>query len=190
MSLADTRLASAVKRANQRLRELEKQGLTNESVAYQRTRKDLIDKKSYASSTKSGEVKFRTDISKLSSSEKRQLKKHVETFLGAKTSTVKGTKSTIKKQYEKFKETTGFTGSMADFGMLWREQKWKAIVDTYGASEAINMVNYVQSVYGIGMELAVDEIYENLGASVNEIYNSIGDKYNSELEFVNSENEE
>lgn len=94
-------IASNAKRANQRLREMERAGLETLSPAYQEVKglfylQDIIDETDIFSLTKNGQIKFRTDISRVAreSPEKlRLLQQRLESFLNARTSTVKGIKS-------------------------------------------------------------------------------------------------
>ena len=67
-----TKVANEAKRANTRLRAIEKANLTNTS-AYENVRRMGFDDSKYISYTKNGEIKFRTDVSKMSESE---LKEH------------------------------------------------------------------------------------------------------------------
>lgn len=95
-----TQIAMNSKRANQRLREMEKQGVTDLSRPYQQIvgmfyLQDIVEGTDIFSRTKSGQIKFRTDISRMmkESPEKVQLlKERLESFLKTETSTVKGLK--------------------------------------------------------------------------------------------------
>ena len=95
-------IASEAKRANQRLRELEKQGMAAESPDYQQIRglffsMDIVDGTDILSTTKSGEIKFRTDVRRIAKESPEKLKlleTRLEEFLGGRESTVKGVKKT------------------------------------------------------------------------------------------------
>ena len=99
-SAADVKLTQDVKRANQRLRELEKQGMEN-SPAYQAVERLVLSGDPATTTgthrTKTGEaetvIKFNTDIRHMSYSERRHLETEVERFLNAETSTTKGYKN-------------------------------------------------------------------------------------------------
>lgn len=105
LSVRETKLASAVKRANQRLRELEKHGkVKKESSAYESIREKAKKGAEYLGKTNKGQLKFRTDISKMTSNQKRKLEEEVQKFLSAKTSTVKGIKKSRKKGFETVKK--------------------------------------------------------------------------------------
>lgn len=96
LSIQDVELASMAKRANQRLRELEKQGLTN-SPAYTYIERMRFRQDPALGETKHGEVKFRTDISRLSADDKTNLKNMIKAFLNAETSTTKGARAVAKR---------------------------------------------------------------------------------------------
>lgn len=92
-------LDTLIKRANQRLRELEKQGFTKES-AYTRAQLWSSKQAPFMTVTKRGKVKFRTDVQRLYKSNKEafyDLRSKVKDFLNYKTSTVKGTKAKYSK---------------------------------------------------------------------------------------------
>ena len=111
-------IASEAKRANQRLRELEKKGMAEESRAYQELRgmffsADLIEGTDIFSKTKTGEMKFRTDIRRVAKESPEKLKlleTRLSQFLSAPTSTVKGIRAErerIKKIKDNFKKKFG-----------------------------------------------------------------------------------
>lgn len=99
------------KRANQRLREIEKQGITGASNAYQYLRMKAFDEVSWLTvQTKGknvGKMKFNTNFRRMSDKEIQSELKKIREFLGAKTSTTKGVRSRISKQTEAFNEKTG-----------------------------------------------------------------------------------
>lgn len=106
------RVRQLVKRANQRLTEIEKRGLSGQSRAYEYVSSELpnryfltqvIEKKS----TGRAGLKFRTNIGSLKKSEVEQIKTAVESFLSAKTSTTTGIQDVQKKAIQSFKEQFG-----------------------------------------------------------------------------------
>lgn len=104
-SQEDIELTQQVKRANQRLRELEQQDLAN-SPAYK-----YIERLAFANDpamawTKHGEIKFSTNIRSMTEVERAHLRQKVEGFLNAETSTVKGVKKVHDKMVSKYKEAT------------------------------------------------------------------------------------
>ena len=134
------RVRQLVKRANQRLTEIEKRGMSGQSRAYEYVSSELpnryfltqvVNKKS----TGRAGLKFRTNIGSLKTSEVEQIKTAVESFLSAKTSTISGihdvqerSKKVFKEQYgeETYKqfEKQGFENFMS--GEIWKKayNKW------------------------------------------------------------------
>lgn len=105
LTAEEVKLAGLAKRANQRLRQIEKDNQKQYSAAYEDTvamyTNQLIQDDIHTMSlTKHGEVKFRTDISKMTAEEKSVLAANLESFLTAPTSGAKG----IKKRREKLQE--------------------------------------------------------------------------------------
>ena len=106
------RVRQLVKRANQRITEIEKRGMSGQSRAYEYISSELpnryfltqvIKKKS----TGRAGLKFRTNIGSLKKSEVEQIKTAVESFLSAKTSTLIGIQDVQKKAIKSFKEQFG-----------------------------------------------------------------------------------
>lgn len=116
------KLTSDVKRANQRLRELEKQGLTDFSKAYSdlfglAVQEGIDGGGGITGRTKKGQAKFRTDIAKVAKYPDllKQLKKAVESFLSAPESGLlkpRAERERAKKMQENFenKYGSGFSG--------------------------------------------------------------------------------
>lgn len=105
LTTEEVKLAGLAKKANQRLRQIEKDNQKQYSAAYEDTvamyTNQLIQDDIHTMSlTKHGEVKFRTDIGKMTAEEKSVLAANLESFLTAPTSGAKG----IKKRREKLKE--------------------------------------------------------------------------------------
>lgn len=158
-----------VKRFNQRLRELEKQGLANSSEAYQyimnKANKNLSgpSKVKMFAYTRSGQIKIRTDLATLKKENKNTYKaliKTVEGFLEAKTSTRTGIIEKNKQTYESFKDTTGFTGSISDFDDLWKNSEFIELVKYYGVSDTIAVVeDLVDQVSGLSIKDIIHEMY-------------------------------
>lgn len=94
-------LRKLVTRANTRLRSLEDKGMTNKSNAYRYIR-DNRTSVIFGTDSK-GRIKFRTDIASLTSDEFASVKREVNKFLEAKTSTPTGIIKSEIKRYETFK---------------------------------------------------------------------------------------
>ena len=157
-----------VKKANQRLRELEKQGLANSSEAYQyimnKANKNLAGKTKVKmfSTTAKGQIKFRTDLATLKKANKNTYKaliKTVEGFIEAKTSTRTGISEKNKQTYESFKNTTGYTGSFSEFDDLWKNTEFIELTKRYGVSDVINMMDEFSEKLHMSEEDIIHEMY-------------------------------
>ena len=98
-----TKVASEAKRANTRLRAIEKANLTKTS-AYENVRRMGFDDSKYIAYTKKGEIKFRTDVSKMSESELKEHQRVIEDFLQSKSSKVGEIKKRRQQAYDKWKK--------------------------------------------------------------------------------------
>ena len=83
-------IADKTRRANRRLRELEKSGFDNSSNAYRYVRTLAYDDRGITSFTSTGKIKFRTDTKKMTEEELKEQLAYLDNFLTAKTSTVGG----------------------------------------------------------------------------------------------------
>ena len=98
-----TKVANEAKKANTRLRAIEKANLTNTS-AYENVRRMGFDDSKNISYTKKGEIKFRTDVSKMTESELKEHKRIIEEFLQSKSSKVGEIKKRRQQAYNKWKK--------------------------------------------------------------------------------------
>lgn len=168
-SEADVKLTQDVKRANQRLRELEKQGMEN-SPAYQAAERLALIGDKAMSVTGKGQIKFNTNIRSLNYNQRRHLEAEVKRFLEAESSTTKGYKKIAeraKEAYEKAarKEAKGEPQGGKNYNEwmdIWKEAITKQYVLLYGSEETFNLiiklydspldydgaVNFMQSHFG------------------------------------------
>lgn len=156
-------LKTEIKRANQRLRQLEKSGKTS-SQAYKSIANKFGMSKSYLTTTKKGEMKFRTDVSKMTKSELKNLSKQTKSFLEMKTSTVKGLKKSQTKGFETVKKKV--IGEMnlteKEYRDLWADNAIQSQKNVLGSDR-------VQQLILKGQEnLTPDEIIERFEKSINE----------------------
>ena len=143
-----TKVASEAKRANTRLRAIEKANLTNTS-AYENVRRMGFDDSKYISYTKKGEIKFRTDVSKMSESELKEHQRVIEDFLQSKSSKVGEIKKRRQQAYDKWKKEKERQGQNIDmdvneFSEFWELSIIKKLKDAYGSEE----VEYMVLTYG------------------------------------------
>lgn len=134
-----TKVANEAKRANTRLRAIEKANLTNTS-AYQNIRRMGFDDSKYISYTKKGEIKFRTDVSKMSETELKEHQRIIEDFLQSKSSKVSEIKKRRQQAYDKWKKEKERQGQNIDmdvneFSEFWELSNIKKLKDNLGSDE-------------------------------------------------------
>lgn len=144
------RLRNDIKRANQRLRQLEKSGYTN-SPAYRYILSNAFYGDKNIAFTKSGEIKFNTNLRGLSSDQMDELNSMVKKFLSKQTSTVTGTKIMLTHAFEGYNkklESIGMdTLDNKDFLYVWDSAQAKALKEMYGSEQAnvlINKLNFME----------------------------------------------
>lgn len=157
-----TDVATMAKRANQRLRELEKHGLTEASHAYRYVERLTFDADSATAHDKKGRIKWNTNTRGKSYQQLQHEKAELERFLNeAKTSTVKGTKAQFEKGYQtyeqKAKEAGRKTVSRSEYGDIWRMRNIKNLQKIYGSNEAVRIIERA-----LARGLTIDEIDKRL----------------------------
>lgn len=143
-----TKVANEAKRANTRLRALEKAKLTKTS-AYENVRRLGFDDSKHIAYTKKGEIKFRTDVSKMSEEELKEHQRVIEDFLQSKSSKVGEIKKRRKQAYDKWKKEKERQGQNIDmdvdeFSEFWELSNIKKLKDNLGSDE----VELLVSQYG------------------------------------------
>lgn len=143
------RLRNDIKRANQRLRQIEKSEYTN-SPAYRYILNKAFYKDPNISFTKHGEIKFNTNLRNLSQAQLDELNSVVHGFLSKQTSTVSGVKKMMKNVftgYNKKLETLGMDAlDDKDFLYVWDSAQAKSLKEMYGSEQAnilINKINFM-----------------------------------------------
>ena len=139
-----TKVANEAKRANTRLRSIEKANLTKTS-AYENVRRMGFDGSKSISYTKNGEIKFRTDVSKMSELELKEHQRIIEDFLQSKSSKVGEIKKRRQQAYDKWKKEKERQGQKIDmdvneFSEFWELSIIKKLKDAYGSVEVEVMV--------------------------------------------------
>ena len=170
-----TKVASEAKRANTRLRAIEKANLTNTS-AYENVRRMGFDDSKNIAYTKKGEIKFRTDVSKMSESELKEHQRVIEDFLQSKSSKVGEIKKRRQQAYDKWKKEKERQGQNIDmdvneFSEFWELSIIKKLKDVYGSEE----VEYMVITYGESTVIETIQEMEKEGLnpynmSIQEIY--------------------
>ena len=177
-----TKVASEAKRANTRLRAIEKANLTNTS-AYENVRRMGFDDSKHIAYTKKGEIKFRTDVSKMSESELKEHQRVIEDFLQSKSSKVGEIKKRRQQAYDKWKKEKERQGQNIDmdideFSEFWELSIIKKLKDAYGSEE----VEYMVLTYG---ESTVIETIEEMEKEGLNPYNMSIQEINNRMENFN-----
>ena len=164
-----TKVANEAKKANTRLRAIEKANLTNTS-SYQNVRRMGFDDSKNISYTKKGEVKFRTDVSKMSETELKEHQRIIEDFLQSKSSKVGEIKKRRKQAYEKWKKEKERQGQNIDmdvdeFSEFWELSNIKKLKDSLGSDE----VELLVSEYGEKNVMETLEELEKMGIDIYSI---------------------
>lgn len=177
-----TKVANEAKRANTRLRAIEKAKLTKTS-AYENVRRMGFDDSKNIAYTKKGEIKFRTDVSKMSESELKEHQRVIEDFLQSKSSKVGEIKKRRQQAYDKWKKEKERQGQNIDmdvnaFSEFWELSVIKKLKNAYGSSEVEVMV----LTYG---ESAVIETIQEMEKEGLNPYNTAIQDLNNRMENFN-----
>lgn len=164
-----TKVANEAKKANTRLRAIEKANLTNTS-SYQNICRMGFDGSKNISYTKKGEIKFRTDVSKMSESELKEHQRVIEDFLQSKSSKVGEIKKRRQQAYNKWKkekERQGQTINMDvnEFSEFWELSNIKKLKDNLGSDE----VELLVSEYGEKNVMETLEELEKMGIDISSL---------------------
>lgn len=167
------------KRANQRLRQLEKSGVSQQSKAYRYVKRLVFDKQinNIVDVTNKGEPKFKTSFSNLSNRQLKQQLREVETFLQAKTSTVRSVKKAYEKAYKTYSRLYNDNLTFEEYSNLFDESSLSWYSKTYGSKElnklvleqgenkSIVIANHVKQTYedrkkltGVDKDISLEEI--------------------------------
>ena len=171
-----TKVANEAKRANTRLRALEKENLTKTS-AYENVRRMGFDGSNSISYTKNGEIKFRTDVSKMTESELKEHQRIIEDFLQSKSSKVGEIKKRRQKAYNKWKKEKERQGQNIDmdvneFSEFWELSIIKKLKDAYGSVEVEVMVlSYGESTVIETIEEMEKEGLNPYNMTIQELHN-------------------
>lgn len=138
----EKKIEKSYKKANDRLKSIEKAGLTKASNAYRYIERESYDNAEYL--TKSG--RFKKPTKKMSRNELLSEYVNLNRFLNeSKTSTVKGTKDRYKKAYKtyakKIKQAGGNSMSFEEYGDFWRSTKINKLLEQFGGSDLMNFLS-------------------------------------------------
>ena len=167
-------IRSYAKTANQRLRELEKQGLAQSSNAWRQAKEFADADRTFMDVTGAGEIKFRTNLRKMNRTELQQELNELYTFVfRAKTSTVKGTREHYKKiksywnsdraREDKRKEVREFFAgmSMEEFSEFWDYKSMALMIKRYGSDTVIQLIETSKDNPDLDMD-RLDEVFADI----------------------------
>lgn len=171
------------KRANTRLRELEKQEVSTISNVYVYLRGMEAAGVNYMDKTKQGDIKFKTKVKKQTLNQLRQEASKLKIFLfDAKTSTPIGAKQRFEKQYQSYVDTVnrrdGKPMTFKEFAHNFSMNGYRKAVEMWGSEQAFEIYS---GTYGKLEESQMDEI-------VNEFYERylVSEKNPSFISFTSS----
>ena len=178
-----TKVANEAKKANTRLRAIEKANLTKTS-AYENVRRMGFDDSKHISYTKNGEIKFRTDVSKMTETELKEHQRVIEDFLQSKSSKVGEIKKRRQQAYDKWKKEKERQGQNIDmdvneFSEFWEISNIKKLKDSLGSDE----VELLITEYG---EKSVMETLEELEKMGIDIYSLSPQTIRTKIEDFNN----
>lgn len=186
-------LGTASKRANQRMRQLEKDSLATSSLAYQHIKTREVDHSSSLAKTRHGEIKFKTSFKGRTIQDLRRQAKDVLGFLNAKTSTSKGTKNKYQKSLDKFNETmkkrwiedgnspeTFKPASMSAWANIWQSENLKKLQSLLPSDQIAEIYQYGEDngLSDAQMEDIVDAIINRDHMDGMTAYKEIREKIN------------
>ena len=136
------KIEKSYKKANDRLKSIEKAGLTKASNAYRYIERESYDNAEYL--TQKG--RFKKPTKKMSRNDLLSEYVNLNRFLNeSKTSTVSGTKSRYKEAYKtyakKIKQAGGNPMSFEEYGDFWRSEKINKLMEHFGASDLVNFLS-------------------------------------------------
>ena len=164
-----TKVANEAKKANTRLRAIEKANLTKTS-AYENVRRMGFDGSNHIAYTKKGEIKFRTDVSKMSEAELKEHQRVIEEFLQSKSSKVGEIKKRRQQAYNKWKKEKERQGQNIDmnvneFSEFWELSNIKKLKDSLGSDE----VELLVSEYDEKNVMEMLEELEKIGIDISSL---------------------
>ena len=132
--------------ANSRLRALEKAGLQRSSAAYRYIERRHFDKDPAIGETRSGDIKFSTQLAKKSFQQLQHEKRELERFLyEAKTSTVKGVESAYLRSFDSYlKNHPNVNMTREQFAEVASVEGFTAFIRHYGSEEIEELLGEIE----------------------------------------------
>lgn len=157
-----TRVATLAKRANQRLREIEKQDLADASPAYRYIERLHYDEDNATATDSKGRMKFNTNTRKKTYAQLQHEEAILTRFLEAKTSRAPGVRQMYEKATESLNKSTNRNLTVKEYGDMFLMDNMLATMKAYGSKEVVKI-----TTKAIQDGLTTDEINEILN-EVNE----------------------
>lgn len=176
-AIQKAQIDTLVKKANQRLREIEKQGFTKEK-AYSKVANWSKRDAQFIGTTKNGEIKFRTDVSRLYK-ENRQafydLKQRVSEFLGMETSKTGAIQKKYKKAVKTFKDIYGIDITPNEQRVIFGSSLWDEITMQYDSDDVLELLEKSDSKTALDIYRVLNRLKEGTSyADIEENINKYG----------------
>lgn len=152
-------IAQVGKAANQRLRELEKQGLQNSSAAYRYIKKISHDGDAAMGKTGAGQIKFDLRVRGKSLNELRHVAAKIDAFMEAKSATTTGVKDIYKEAYKTFEKHYGDKMNFSQFSEAMSYTLLRHFEAIYGSDIAIKIIDKAHS-NGLSDADIVEALYQ------------------------------
>ena len=162
----ESEIRTLAKRANERLRALERHDLTEASNAYRYVERRHFDKDTAITEDRHGRIKFDTALVKKTRQQLEHEVTELRRFLyEAKTSTVSGTEERYRRAYESFRQNKKHASVMKDisrqeFDALVRTAGFRGFVAAFGSSTIIDLIEFKKKHPEADLEKAFAEIVE------------------------------
>lgn len=152
-------LRSVGKAANQRLRELEKQGLENSSAAYRYVRKQAASDDSAYGETKAGQIKFDLTTRGRTFSDLRHAVAEIEDFMKARSSTTGGVHAIYEQMEQTYEKNHGeLSGEdYRTFTQALSNTVFRNFEKIFGSEIAIEISNRAKGLSDEELEAALNE---------------------------------
>lgn len=137
------------KAANQRLREMENQGLQNSSAAYRYVKKQAAGEDYAFSHTGAGQIKFNLRVRGRSFDELRHMVATIDDFMEAKSSTIGGIHDIYRQATDTFRENYGEDFTKEDYANFTETMSYtlfRNFEKIYGSQLAIEYVNKAEAL--------------------------------------------
>ena len=160
-----TRLASEIKKANTRIARLENSGI-DFSPAYTNIKgESLFNTNNIFTTSSSGHIKYRTDLTKLTTKQLQAIKNSVTNFNSLQSSQVKNVKKAVTKAHETFKRN--HPDEKISFNYLRRayaNAKAEEIKKMYGSDTVVNIAKKGQ----YGDDKFIDTLLNHIDTSTDD----------------------